>query len=139
MDKVASNLKTNNIISIFEDEIKTIQDVIDNFEKGNPNHIAVISEPFSGMDYILDKITGDNSQKINNIKLFSPVTDKKFFTNFHTDKEVILLRNCQFLYTKKIGGFNVFEAFLNNISSTDKLFVTGWNKFATPGRHCRPR
>jgi hypothetical protein len=130
MEKVAPNSKTNNIISIFENEIKTIQDATDNYDKENINHIAVISEPFSGIDYILDKITGDNSQKINNIKLFSPVTDINFFTNFHTDKEVILLRNCQFLYTRKIGGFNVFEAFLNNITSTDKLFVTGWNKFA---------
>ncbi|MBN2733482.1 MAG: hypothetical protein JXQ82_01315 [Methanomicrobiaceae archaeon] len=130
MDKVASNSKAGNIISIFENEIKKIQNEIDNFETGYPNHIAVISEPFSGIDYILDKIMGDNSQNISNIKLFSPMREKDFFSNFYTPKNIILLRNCQYLYTRQYGGFDVIEAFLDKISSTEKLFLTGWNKFA---------
>lgn len=130
MEKAACNINTNNIISIFENEIKLIQNEIDTYGTGQINHVAVISEPFSGMDCILDKITGDNSQKINNIKLFSPIKDTDFFTNFNTNKEIILLRNCQHLYTRKCGGFDVLESFLNVISSTDKLFITVWNKFA---------
>lgn len=130
MEKVANEKGSSTIRSIFENEIKRIQDEINNYDKKKVNHIAVISEPYSGIDYILNKITGDNSEKINDIKLFGPVKNKDYFTNFYTNKEIVLLRNSQYLYTRKKGGFNVYEAFLNNLPSADRLFITSWNKFA---------
>ena len=130
MEKVANGKKGSNIISIFEDEVKKIQEGIDSHNKGGARHIAVIAEPYCGKNHILDKITGDNSQKIEDIKLFSPVRNKDFFTNFYTDKEVILLRNSQYLYTRQIGGFDVYKAFLDYLTSSDRLFICGWNRFA---------
>ena len=129
MEKIAHNKNISNIKSIFEDEINKIQKGIDNYGEGQRDHIAVISEPFSGIDHIFDIISGDNSQKAGDIKLFSPVRDTEYFTNFYTHKNIILLRNCHYLYTRSYGGFSVLEAFLDIISSTEKLFVTGWNRF----------
>ncbi len=130
MDKAESSVKGTGIISIFEKEIKKIQDEIDRHDSGGYENIAVIAEPYSGIEHIFDKILGDNSQKINNIKLFSPVTDTDFFSNLYAGKKIALVHNCQYLYTRKCGGFDILDHFMNLVSSEDRLFITGWNKFA---------
>lgn len=130
MDKAESSVKGTGIISIFEDKIKEIQDEIDKYDSGGYENIAVIAEPYSGIEHIFDKILGDSSQKINNIKLFSPVRDTDYFSNLYAGKKIILMHNCQYLYTRKCGGFDILDHFMNLVSSEDRLFITGWNKFA---------
>ncbi|MDD4126432.1 MAG: hypothetical protein PHV39_01940 [Methanomicrobium sp.] len=130
MDKAESAGKGTCIISIFEKEIKAIQDEINKLESGGAENIAVISEPYSGIEHIFDKILGDNSQKINNLKLFNPVKETDYFSNFYRGNKIILMHNCQYLYTRKCGGFDIINYFMDAVSSEDRLFITGWNKFA---------
>ena len=130
MDEPEPERKVNGMKSIFEEEIKKIQDEIDIFKSGSPNHIAIISEPYSRVEHIYNRILGDNSQKINNIQIFNPVKDTDFFSNFYSNQDIIMMQNCQYLFSRKCCGFAILEEFLDILFSSNKMYITGWNKFA---------
>jgi hypothetical protein len=50
------------------------------------------------------------------------------FSTFPED--IILIDNCRFLATRRIGGFDVLDAFLKAQISSKKLFITTWNAFS---------
>jgi hypothetical protein len=45
-------------------------------------------------------------------------------------EDIVLIDNCRFLATRRIGGFDVLDAFLHAQISSKKLFITTWNVFS---------
>lgn len=112
----------------FQDEMGDIQTSIADFESGQRLNIAVISEPFGGRTALVDLIDKMNPQKVTRLTLSSVIKDK--FILPEETKRIILIDDCQFLYMRKIGGFDILEDFLMQVVSSNKLFITAWNLYS---------
>lgn len=99
--------------------------VTDAVEGWSPN-IAIIAEPFAGRDILMDHVESVLDGSVARITFESVIEDLPDIASH----DVLLLDNCQYLYTRQIGGFDVLDAFLETISASDTLVVTSWNQYA---------
>ena len=58
------------------------------------------------------------------------MSDEKFLQTLEKSGDIVLIDNCQLLYSRKIGGFEKLDLFLNTVASSNKLFITTWNQFS---------
>jgi hypothetical protein len=58
------------------------------------------------------------------------VIDDNFLDTLEKSGDVVLVDNCQYLFSRKIGGFKKLDIFLNAVASSNKLFITTWNQFS---------
>ncbi len=42
----------------------------------------------------------------------------------------MIIDDCQFLYARRIGGFDILEDFLKNVASSSNFFITTWNLYS---------
>lgn len=113
-----------------EKEILDITNAIERFGTGAPDHIAIISEPMGGRSTIVSEIRRLHGDKVHYLPLEFVISPDSL-PDFSTIKEdIILIDNCRFLATRRIGGFDVLDAFLHAQISSKKLFITTWNAFA---------
>lgn len=113
-----------------EKELQTITEAIERSGSGAPEHIAIIAEPLGGRTTIVSEIRrlyGDNVRYFPLEFVISPTSLPDFST---IPEDIILIDNCRFLATRRIGGFDVLDAFLHAQISSKKLFITTWNAFA---------
>lgn len=115
---------------LYEDEWDRITAGIDAFEGGRPSHIAVVAEPFAGQDVLMKGILRRNPERVIHIPFFSIVKNKDFLTQITGHRDIVVIDHCHFLATRKIGGFAMLDAFLDLLSTSDRLFITQWNSFA---------
>jgi hypothetical protein len=114
---------------LYEDEWDRITAGIDAFEGGRPSHIAVVSEPFAGQDVLMKGIMRRNPERVIHLPFFSIVKNKDFLTQISGHRDIVVMEHCHFLATRKIGGFAMLDAFLDMLSTSDRLFITQWNSF----------
>lgn len=110
-----------------DDRFEAIEDAVGDHLEGDNANVAVISEPFAGRDVLLDyaqEFLGAATRRIT----FDAVV-RGALPDLDTH-EVILVDNCQYLYTREIGGFDPLDRFLAAITTSDALFVTSWNRYA---------
>lgn len=112
----------------FREEIANIQTAIADFESGQKLNIAVMAEPFAGRTALLGAIGKMNPQKVTRLSFSSVVKNKIVLPE--NPKRIILIDDCQFLYARKIGGFDVLDDFLELVSSSNYLFITSWNLYS---------
>lgn len=112
----------------FQEEIANIQTAIADFESGQKLNIAVIAEPFAGRTALLDAVEKMNPQKVTRLSFSSVVKNK--ITLPDSPKRIILIDDCQFLYMRKIEGFDVLDDFLELVSSSNHVFITSWNLYS---------
>lgn len=115
--------------NIFSNEISMIEEIIDTFQAGNLTNIALITDPFAGQDIIIGDIREKYGDNVSHYPFFSVVTGKDFLANLYQAKDIVLIENCHFLALRKIGGFEILDAFLDFLSTSDKLFITTWNSY----------
>jgi hypothetical protein len=58
------------------------------------------------------------------------VSDCNFMDTLEKSGDIVLVDNCQCLFSRKIGGFEKLDTFLNAVTSSKKLFITTWNQFS---------
>lgn len=127
--KIMNDVKEISVELIgFQEEIANIQTAIADFESGQKLNIAVIAEPFAGRTALLDAVEKMNPQKVTRLSFSSVVKNKIMLPD--SPKRIILIDDCQFLYTRKIGGFDVLDDFLELVSSSNYLFITSWNLYS---------
>ncbi len=114
----------------FQEEIANIQTAIADFESGHNLNVAIISEPYAGRTALMNEIEKMNPQKITRFFFSSIVKNKDEIILPEQSKRIVLIDDCQFLYMRKIGGFDVLEYFLNLAASPDKMFITTWNLYS---------
>ncbi|MFZ3382768.1 MAG: hypothetical protein WA144_02465, partial [Candidatus Methanoperedens sp.] len=119
--------ETSSDIIGFQEEIAKIQTAICDFESGRNLNVAIISEPFAGRTTLINEVEKMNSQKVTRFSFSSIVKNKDDIIPPDQSKRIILIEDCQFLYMRKIGGFNILDDFLSLISNPDILFITTWN------------
>ena len=110
-----------------DEQFEAVEDAVQRHVEGKIANIAVVSEPFAGRDIFLDYAEQEFGAATGRIGFESLVTDElPEFPN----AEIILVDNCQYLYRRKIGGFDMLKTFLDRIATHDSLFVTAWNRYA---------
>jgi hypothetical protein len=114
----------------FHEEIIKIQTAIADFESGHKLNIAIIAEPFTGRTTLLNEIEKMNRYKVTRLSFSSIVKNIDDVKLSEQSKRIVLIDDCQYLYERKIGGFEILECFLRSAVSSSHLFITTWNLFS---------
>jgi hypothetical protein len=96
---------------------------------GARSNVAVISDPFAGRNSMLDyaeKLLGAETQRVT----FSEVVTTEIQLPDLPPDGAIILDNCHYLYQRRIGGFDVLDAFLERLAMSDALVITSWNRYS---------
>jgi len=106
---------------------EALQDAVQHHVDGWSPNLAVISEPFAGRDLLMDYVEEILEAPAERVT-FDGVRDGDLpDIDGH---EVVLLDDCQYLYTREIGGFERLDRFLEEISASDAFVVASWNRYA---------
>lgn len=114
----------------FQGEIANIQTAIADFECGHNLNIAIMGEPYLGKTTLIDEIEKMNPEKVTRLSFSSIVSNSDDIKIPEQSKRIILIDDCNFLYVRRIGGFEILEEFLKYIVSSDKIFITSWNLYS---------
>jgi len=114
----------------FHEEIVKIQTAIADFESGHKLNIAIIAEPFAGRTTLLNEIEKMNQYKVTRLLFSSIVKNIDDVKLSEQSKRIVLIDDCQYLYERKIGGFEILECFLRSVVSSSKIFITTWNLYS---------
>ncbi len=114
----------------YERELKEINKVIEGPKTAAPPHIAIIAEPLKGRTTIVDEISRVHGDRVYRITLDRVMTATSMPDLSPGRDRIILIDNCEFLATRKIGGFDLLNHFLKTQVGSKNLFITTWNSFA---------
>ena len=123
-----AEIKPSSEIIGFQKEIEDIQTAIADFEMGSNLNIAIIGEPYGGRTTLINKIEKMNPEKITKLSFSSIVKDEIILPA--NSRRIIILDQCEFLYMRKIGGFDILDGVLKTIISSGNLFITTWNLYS---------
>ncbi len=115
---------------LFKAEIARIHEAIGAYTGEASSHIAVIAEPFAGQQVMMEQITRYYPHRVTHLPFYSVVRNTDFLDAMRRTEEIVLMERCHFLALRRVGGFAMLEAFLDFLSTSEKLFITGWNAFA---------
>lgn len=127
---IISEEKEGTEITGLHEEIANVQTAIADFESGHKLNVAIIAEPFTGKTALLNQIDKMNPQKITKLSFSSIVKNKEEIMLPEQSKRVVMMDNCEFLYMRKIGNFDVLEEFLKLAASPGMMFITAWNLYS---------
>jgi hypothetical protein len=113
-----------------EKELQEITQTIERFGDGAPAHIAIVAEPMGGRTTIVNEIRRLYGERVHYCPLEFVISPSGLPDFSATPEDIILVDNCRFLVTRRIGGFDVLDAFLQAQISSKKLFITTWNVFS---------
>ncbi|GAB6283858.1 MAG: hypothetical protein STSR0009_00570 [Methanoregula sp.] len=114
----------------YDREIKDILGAIDRYGSGAPSHVAIVAEPMGGRTTIVNEIRRLYGDRVHYLTLDDVVTKKAMPDFAAVPQDIILIDDCAFLATRKIGGFDVLNEFLITQITSKKLFITTWNIYA---------
>jgi hypothetical protein len=111
----------------YERELADITGAIEQYGTGAPSHIAIVAEPMAGRTTLVAEIRRMNGDRVNYLPLEFVIKHENLLDFSSLEGDIILIDNCQFLATRKIGGFDVLDMFLRTQITSKKLFITTWN------------
>lgn len=114
----------------FDEILENIKVTIEKPDLSSIDNIAIIAEPFSGRSELLYKISELCLDRETKIFFNRLVNDDNFLQILKKSGDVVLVDNCQLLCSRRIGGFEKLDLFLNAIALSNKLYITTWNKFS---------
>lgn len=117
-------------LSGFNEILENIKETIEKTDLSSRANIAIIAEPFSGRSELLYKISEMCQDRETKIFFNRLVNDDNFLQILKKSGDVVLVDNCQLLCSRRIGGFEKLDLFLNAIALSNKLYITTWNKFS---------
>ena len=118
-----------NIIG-FQEEIAKIQTAIADFECGKNLNVAIIAEPFAGKTTLVNEIEKMNPEKVTRLSFSSIVKNLEDIKIHENSKRIVIIDDCNFLYERKINGFEIMEYFLRSVVSSSNIFITTWNLYS---------
>jgi hypothetical protein len=112
----------------FDKAVETINKAIDDTDPAKKLNIAILSLPYGGKSQLLEDIIYTHPSHTVRTN-FSSVLKKRSDIPLPEKKEKIMIfDNCHYLYTRKIGGFDIIEDFLNRMLLQDnRICITTWN------------
>jgi len=114
----------------FQEEIAKIQTAIADFECGKNLNVAIIAESFAGKTTLVNEIEKMNPEKVTRLSFSSIVKNNEDIKIHENSKRIVIIDDCNFLYERKIGGFEIMEYFLRSVVSSSNIFITTWNLYS---------
>jgi hypothetical protein len=96
--------------------------------EGERSNVAVVAEPFAGRAGLLAYAE----------EYLGAAAERRSFDGLVVDPEeapapeaeAVVVDGCHYLYTRRVGGFDPLERFVDRVTDSDAMFVTGWNSYA---------
>lgn len=110
-----------------EDQLTQLDAALERYESGESVAVAVLSPPLAGRERFLDHVEQrfDTARRIR-LDPHRGATDARRWPT----SGVLVVDDCQHLFTRRIGGFDVLDRFLEAVATFDGLVVTSWNSYA---------
>lgn len=119
----ASDLRAAGLETHFE----AIDKAIAAYREGGRPNVALVTEPFGGRTALVEYVT-DILDDVTHVTF--PSAAKMANLPDIADHDALVLTDCHSLFTRRIGGFEVLDAFLESIAASDTFVVTAWNEYA---------
>lgn len=119
----AADLRAAGLDAHFE----TLDSAIDSYRDGASPNVAVVSEPFGGRAALVEYVT-DELDDVEHVTFPSSATEANLPDL--DDFDALVLSDCHALFTRRIGGFDVLDQFLEAVAASDTFVVTAWNQYA---------
>jgi hypothetical protein len=105
-----------------------LEEAVGGHLEGERSNVAVVAEPFAGRTGLLDYAE----------EYLGAAAERRSFDELVVDPgeapdpetEAVVVDGCHYLYTRRVGGFDPLERFLDRVTGGDAMFVTGWNRYA---------
>ncbi|MDZ7687468.1 MAG: hypothetical protein U5J64_01885 [Halobacteriales archaeon] len=112
---------------LFAEEKERLSETL---SEDDPPNVAVVSEPYAGREMLVDtafEVLGENTERVE----FSSVADAGERADYETfTEENVCVEGCEYLYTRRIDGFEPLESFIDAVAESDTTFVASWNSYA---------
>lgn len=113
-----------------DEPVRQVQRALVEFDAGERKNIAIIGEPLSGKTAVIDAVISRYGKPVGKVSLSSILPDEKSLPDLDGPEKIIAVDDCQYMFLRRIGGFKVLERFLDTMASSDRLYITSWNKYA---------
>lgn len=110
-----------------EDESRRILEALADYRSGVKRNVAIVSEPFSGKTTLLKEVMQRCGEQIAFVPLTGTVRDLEKLALQERPERIVAVDDCQYLYMRRIGGFEVLRRFLEITVTSEKMFVSVWN------------
>lgn len=111
-----------------EDEIRQIQEALADYRsRGKKRNVAIVSEPFSGKTTLIKEVMNRYDEQIAFVPLASTVRDLGALALEVRPERIVAVDDCQYLFIRRIGGFEVLKRFLETTVASEKMFLSVWN------------
>ncbi len=117
-------------IICLEKELQEIAETIERYGEGAPAHIAIVSEPLGDRTTIANEIRRLYGERVHYLPLKFVMSPSSLPDFSACPGDIVLIDNCRLLATRRIGGFDVLDAFLLALISSKKLLITAWNLYS---------
>lgn len=110
-----------------DDHFAALDAAIASYRDGGSPNVAIVSEPFGGraalVEYVTDQLADAEHVTFPSSATAANLPDIEAF-------DAIVLSDCHALFTRRIGGFDVLDQFLEAVAASDTFVVTAWNQYA---------
>lgn len=120
----------NNSCAVFQNQFAEIQDAIDAYRRDKRENVAIIGLPYSGKSTLISAIHEAYASDIFLVEYGSQITSKRGLLDYQSSKPIFVMDGCQYLFSRQIGGFSVLDDFLEEVVTSNSLFITTWNLYA---------
>jgi hypothetical protein len=103
----------------FEEAVENLTEAVEEGE-----NVVLTSRPYGGRDDVLDAVFGDGTDRHR----VTSVTEGNRPTL--PDDGVTVVEGCEYLYTRRLGGLESLEQFVESVASSDAVVVSSWNSYA---------
>jgi len=114
----------------FQNEFELIQEIISMYRSGTKQNVAILGLPYSGRSTLLAALNGEYKDSSYLVEYNSRITKKRELLESRYSQPIIFIDGCQYLFSRRIGGFSVLDDFLEEVASSSSLFITTWNLHA---------
>jgi hypothetical protein len=107
--------------------LEALESTIENAENESSANVAVLSEPLAGKRSLIQHAVNmlENPLHVS----FDRVPEDDSLPAIDGSQPLVV-ENCQYLFERSIGGFELLDTFLERLALSEPLVVTSWNSFA---------
>lgn len=112
----------------FEEEMKRVEESIEDYREGIRRNVAIISDPFYGEADLMARaasMAGSDGLRIDGRRL-----RHDFGILERAPQRILVVDEAHRLSLRRIGGFDLMNRFLSFVTSEGRLFITTWNSFS---------
>jgi len=113
---------------LFAEEKKRVTETL---SKDDPPNVAVVSEPYAGREMLIDTAVEALGEETKHVG-FSSVADadERADTETFAEAENICVEGCEYLYTRRVDGFEPLKRFVDTVADSEATFVSSWNSYS---------